>query len=494
MLRTILCSALGRVSLTPSTLLATAQPQLRSLNGHGWRSNAGGGYLGTGRTRHASEEHQEEPRFLVTGACGQIGQELIPFLRARVGVENVVASDVKTNRQLLEAGPFVYLDVCDRDSLARIAIEHGVTHVIHLATLLSAVGERNPQLALKVNTTGIHNVLDLAAAHSFKVYAPSTIAVFGNSSPKVHTPNDTVMQPGTMYGVTKVHQELLGDYYSHKFGVDYRSLRYPGIISANAPPGGGTTDYAVDIFHQALKTGTYTCFLSEGAVLPMMYMPDCLEATWKLIMAPRAALTRTTYNVAAMSFSPQELAAAIHALLPDFSMTYTPDYRDDIAKTWPQSLDDSLARRDWGWRPRYDLTAMARDMVSQLRRQHAQRLSQLASQHGHSVSHGSSMYSSSHPRASNTSNTSSTGGLHMGVVLGTAAAVVTPGTAATAAVVGGARGASSSTAAAATTTNNNGSSTTSSTQGVAAAAAARGGCCGAGKHWRPAAVVAAEAS
>ncbi|KAL6760658.1 hypothetical protein V8C86DRAFT_3132300 [Haematococcus lacustris] len=363
---------------------------------HYWR---GGGYLGTGRDPASAAD----PRFLVTGACGQIGAELIPFLRARVGVENVISSDVKTNRTMLESGPFVYLDVLDKDNLARVTIEHGITHIIHLATLLSgegqggggpagshrgggrgsrqpwggegqaagwwAVGERQPQLALKINTSGIQNVLDLAAQHSLKVYSPSTIAVFGSNTPKDNTPNDTIMRPSTMYGVTKVHSELLGHYYRDKFGVDFRSLRYPGIISANSPPGGGTTDYAVDIFHHALRSGHYTCFLEPDVELPMMYMPDCLSATWKLMMAPRERLTHTTYNVAAVSFSPAQLAAAIRTLLPHFTITYTPDYRNEIAKTWPRSLDDSLARVDWGWQPHYDLLAMTRHMLLALQAQ-----------------------------------------------------------------------------------------------------------------------------
>ncbi|WIA29043.1 hypothetical protein OEZ86_011557 [Tetradesmus obliquus] len=324
-----------------------------------------GGYMRTG-TGTEVEAHPETPRFFVTGACGQIGQEFLPFLRSKVGVDNVVASDVRTSRKLLDSGPFSYCDVLDKDNMARIILENGITHVVHFATLLSAIGERNPALALKVNTHGIQNVLDLAAAHGLSVYAPSTIAVFGSSTPRHNTPDDTVMRPHTMYGITKVHQELLGQYYHDRYGVDYRSLRYPGIISANAPPGGGTTDYGVEIFGAALQTGHYNCFLDSDAALPMMYMPDCLEATWQIITAPRDHLKQTTYNVTAVSFTPAELAEAIRHRLPHFSISYSPDFRDSIAKTWPASIDDSAARQQWGWAPKFDLQALADDMLTRL--------------------------------------------------------------------------------------------------------------------------------
>lgn len=333
-----------------------------------------GGYLRTGTAaNYGDEEGQgDQMRILVTGACGQIGAELVPYLRARLGVENVIASDVKTSPGMLRDGPFVYLDVQDKDNLTRVALENGVNYIAHLATLLSAVGERNPQLALRVNTAGIQNVLDIAAAHNLKVYSPSTIAVFGSTSPKVMAPDDTTMQPNTMYGITKVHQELLGQYYRDRFGVDYRSLRYPGIISSKALPGGGTTDYAVEIFHSALKKKPYTCFLSKEAKLPMMFMPDCLEATWKIMTAPAEKLKRSTYNVTAMSFSPQELAEAIQRVVPDFAVNYTPDFRDNIAKTWPDSIDDSAARRDWGWQHEYGLDAMVKAMLADLARMQRQ--------------------------------------------------------------------------------------------------------------------------
>ncbi len=227
----------------------------------------------------------------------------------------------------------------------------------------TAIGERNPSLALRVNTQGIQNVLELASLHKLRVYSPSTIAVFGPSTPRYDTPDLTVCRPTTMYGITKVHQELLGDYYHSKFGVDYRSLRYPGVISYNSMPGGGTTDYAVEIFHAALTRGRYECFLAGDATLPFIYMPDCLDATFQLMTAPEEQLTQRTYNVTAMSFSPVDLYEAIKQEIPSFVMDIHPDFRDGIAKTWPVSIDDGPARKDWAWAPKYDLQAMTREML-----------------------------------------------------------------------------------------------------------------------------------
>jgi len=322
--------------------------------------------MGTGQSNKKSSE-VDPPRFLVTGALGQIGMELVPHLREMYGDDNVIASDIKFNKEISRSGPFVYSDVQDSDSMARIVLENGVTHIIHLASLLSAIGERNPQLALKVNMNGIQNALELAKMHNLAVYSPSTIGVFGPTTPRDKTADSTIKEPSTMYGITKVHLELLGEYYHKRYGVDFRSIRYPGIISSKAMPGGGTTDYAVDIYHEALKNGKYTCFLEKDAALPMLYMPDCIKATVDLITVPRDKLTQCVYNVTAMSFTPEELAKSVEKIIPGFEIDYQPDFRQKIAETWPKSLDDSLARRDWGWKHQYDVDDMSKDMIENLR-------------------------------------------------------------------------------------------------------------------------------
>ncbi|KAF5828877.1 hypothetical protein DUNSADRAFT_16863 [Dunaliella salina] len=322
-------------------------PRAHEAHAFGGSTQAvGGGYYGTGQYTA-----QQGIKILVTGACGQVGTELLPYLRERVGVDNII-----------DAGPFEFLDVRDKDNLSRIIIEHGCNRVIHLATLLSVVGEKNPALTLKINNNGIQNILELAAQQKLQVMSPSTIAVFGPNAPKENTPNDAAMNPSTIYGISKVHTELLGSYYRERFNVDFRSLRLPGIIG-KAKAGGGTTDYAVDIFQAAVLSGKYTCFLPADLDLPMLYMPDCLDAFWNLIQAPRKHLTRCVYNVQGMSFSPHSLSSAIQKHLPHFQLVCKPDFREAIARSWPRSVDDSFARADWGWKPKYDLQRMTQDML-----------------------------------------------------------------------------------------------------------------------------------
>jgi len=319
------------------------------------------GYMQTG-----TPLKEPEVRILVTGASGQIGQELVPALRAKYGKDNVVASDVKVLKKTPEMEPFVYCDVCQYDMLARIVLEFGCTHIVHMASLLSAVGEKNPQLARKVNILGTENALDVARDNGISCYIPSSIAVFGPSTPAVMTPNETIIRPTTIYGITKSYSELLGEYYHKRWGVDFRSLRYPGIISSKAMPGGGTTDYAVEIYHEALLKKRYTSFLREDASLPMMYMPDCIKATIDIIEAPEEKLSRRVYNLTGFSFSPEEVANEIKKFIPEFECDFVPDFRQEIADSWPKSIDDSLARQDWGWSHEYDLTGMTVSMLNDL--------------------------------------------------------------------------------------------------------------------------------
>ena len=307
-------------------------------------------------------------RILVTGASGQIGSELIPRLRSLYGKENVVASDLRD--PIVDDGLFIRLDVTDAESIVKIVNEYDVDAIIHLAALLSASGEQRPHLAWKINISGLYNVLEVARMKSLKrVFHPSSIAVFGPETPRERTPQETILRPKTMYGITKVTGELLGDYYHHKWGVDVRGIRFPGVISNIAPPGGGTTDYAVEIFYEAVRTGKYTCFLKPDSTLPMIYMPDCLRSVVELLEADASRLRHhTDFNLSALSFSPAELAIEIKKHIPEFTIDYKPDYRQAIADSWPKDIDDSAAREEWGWRPEYDLSAMAGDMLKILRK------------------------------------------------------------------------------------------------------------------------------
>jgi len=306
-------------------------------------------------------------RILVTGAAGQVGAELVPALRSIYGDANVLASDLKPASA--EPGPFVQLDCTDAAALGAVAAQHQPDVVYHLAAILSAKAEHDPLRAYQVNMGALVNVLELARATGAAVFTPSSIAAFGPDTPRdPATPQDTIQRPSTMYGVTKVAGELLCDYYHSRFGVDTRGVRYPGLISYVAPPGGGTTDYAVEIFYHALQAGEYTCFLAADTQLDMMYMPDAIRGTIELMEADAARLQhRNAFNMAAMQLTPAQLGAAIQRHLPEFRMQYEVDpMRQAIASSWPRRLDDSAARQEWGWAPRYDLGAMVTDMIEKL--------------------------------------------------------------------------------------------------------------------------------
>ncbi|MER3497256.1 MAG: NAD-dependent epimerase [Chitinophagaceae bacterium] len=306
-------------------------------------------------------------RILVIGASGQIGVELTLALRKMYGAQNVIASDLREEHELLRGtGPYVSLDVMNKEMLHVQVIRQGVTQIYLLAAILSATGEKNPALAWHLNMQGLLNVLDIAKEEKLhKIYWPSSIAVFGPTSPKQNCPQQTIIEPTTVYGISKYAGEFWCNYYHMKYGVDVRSLRYPGLISYKSPP--GTTDYAIEIFHEALEEKKYTCFLKEDTYLPMMYMPDAIRATIELMEAPAEKISvRTSYNLSAMSFSPEEIAAEIKKHIPGFEIEYKPDYRQAIAESWPQSIDDSVARKDWGWKEEYDLRAMTKDMLENL--------------------------------------------------------------------------------------------------------------------------------
>ena len=318
-----------------------------------------------------------EKTILVTGALGQIGSELVPELRRRYGVERVVASDIRmppreapAGSASLADGPFEFLDCTNIHMLQETVRRHDVGTIYHLAALLSATSEAKPHIAWDLNMGGLYRVLEVARQNRCAVFFPSSIGAFGPGTPPDRTPQDTVQRPSTMYGVTKVAGELLCDYYHLRFGVDARGLRFPGLISYAAPPGGGTTDYAVEIFYEAIRHHRYTCFLRPDTSLDMMYMPDALRGIVQLMEADAARLVhRNAFNVTAMSFTPEGLAAEIRSHIPDFAIDYEVDpVRQAIADSWPNSLDDSAARREWGWSPTYDLAAMTADMLAKLRR------------------------------------------------------------------------------------------------------------------------------
>lgn len=308
-------------------------------------------------------------KILVIGASGQIGVELTLALRKIYGNANVVASDLREENELLKGtGPYVSLDVMNKEMLHVQVIRQNITQIYLLAAILSATGEKNPNLAWSLNMQSLLNVLDIAKEEKlFKVYWPSSIAVFGPTSPRINCPQQTVIEPITVYGISKYAGEFWCNYYFQRWGLDVRSIRYPGLISYKSAPGGGTTDYAVEIFHEAIEEKKYECFLQEDTYLPMMYMPDAIKATIELMEAPASRISvRTSYNISGMSFSPKEIAAEIQTHIPDFQMSYQPDYRQQIANSWPQSIDDTVARNDWGWKEDYDLKRMTADMFENL--------------------------------------------------------------------------------------------------------------------------------
>ena len=310
-----------------------------------------------------------DARILIIGACGQIGSELAAALRTLYGGGNVVVSDLQPLPAHLTAdGPGERLDVTNRDALAAVVRRHRINTIYHLAAILSATGEEKPRLAWQVNIGGLTNVLEVAREEGVtRIYHPSSIAVFGPQTPKDNTPQDTVLRPATMYGITKVTGEMLGAYYRQRYGLDVRGIRYPGVISSETLPGGGTTDYAVEIFYEAIRRGRYTCFVREDTVLPMIYMPDCIRATLMLMEADASRLKHAAeYNLAALTFSAGELAEEIRRHLPDFEIEYKPDFRQQIADSWPRTIDDSAAREEWGWQPKFGLSAMVEDMLEKL--------------------------------------------------------------------------------------------------------------------------------
>jgi nucleoside-diphosphate-sugar epimerase len=310
-------------------------------------------------------------KILVMGAAGQIGSELVPALREIYGYDNVVASDLKDENDLcetLQGGIYEKLDILDTEKTVEVIKKYDIDSVYNLVALLSSVGEQKPQLSWKINLGGLVNLLEISRELNLSLFTPSSIGAFGPSTPRVNTPQDTIQRPTSIYGVTKVAGELLCDYYFKKYGVDTRGVRYPGIISNVTLPGGGTTDYAVDIYYEAIKKGHYTCYINKGTFMDMMYMPDCLKAAVDVMEADPSKLKhRNCFNVAAMSFDPEMLAAQIRKHIPSFTMDYKVDpVRQGIADSWPDSMDDSCAREEWGWNPEYDLASMTADMIKVL--------------------------------------------------------------------------------------------------------------------------------
>jgi len=312
-------------------------------------------------------------KILIIGACGQIGTELTTKLREIHGADNVIASDINTRKlELVNSGPFEIIDAKNFNAIKDCCKNHNIDTIYLMAALLSATGEKYPMEAWDLNMNSLFHILNLAKGGTIKkIFWPSSIAVFGPSTPRENTPQHTICEPTTVYGITKQVGERWCEYYHNKYDVDVRSIRYPGIISHKAMPGGGTTDYAVEIYHEALKKGKYECFLSENTNLPMMFMDDAIKATIDLMSAPPENLSiRSSYNLAAISFSPKNIFESIKKQLPEFSITYKPDFRQAIADSWPSSIDDSVARKDWNWQESYNLEAMTIEMLTELKKKY----------------------------------------------------------------------------------------------------------------------------
>jgi nucleoside-diphosphate-sugar epimerase len=310
-------------------------------------------------------------KILIIGACGQIGTELTQKLRGIYGVENVIASDIrKLNIDVVNSGPFEVINALDFNQIQHLVEIHEIEEVYLMAALLSATAEKNPAFAWDLNMNSLFHVLNLAKAGKIKkIFWPSSIAVFGPTTPRENTPQYTIMEPSTVYGISKQSGERWCEYYHNTYGVDVRSIRYPGLISWSSPPGGGTTDYAVDIFHKAISKKKYDCFLSSETKMPMMYMDDAIAATIKIMQSPKEKIKiRSSYNLAAMSFTPTEIAEEIKKYIPEFTITYHPDFRQKIADSWPASIDDSAAREDWNWSHQFDISSMTKDMLDHLKK------------------------------------------------------------------------------------------------------------------------------
>ncbi len=310
------------------------------------------------------------PKILIIGASGQIGSELTAALREIHGKNAVLASDIKEgSKELMDSGPFIKIDATHKEEIAKCIAFHKVTDVYLMAALLSATAERHPDLAWSLNMKSLSHILELAREKKIKkIFWPSSIAVFGPTTPKKNTPQHTIMEPNTVYGITKLAGERWCEYFYNKYDVDIRSVRYPGVISYKTPPGGGTTDYAIDIFHKAVKNKSYECFLNEDVILPMMFMDDAINATINIMRAKKEDIKiRSSYNLAAISFSPKEIAESIQKHIPDFTINYKPDFRQQIAESWPNSIDDNEARKDWNWKHQYSLEDLTIEMIKNLK-------------------------------------------------------------------------------------------------------------------------------